>query len=606
MIQQVTTTATAGTVSVQVLPKVPLVTSPNQSVFVITQGDSVSVTASGADAYQWSHGPSTANVFLSNPGNYTVTGSRIGYCSVTSVSIPVVTFAPVCEGSTIFLSAPFLQRSESRYSWTGPGGYTGSSANSVVLRPNATSVMSGAYSLSVTIPDSFIAISAGGSHSLAIRADGTLWAWGANDSSQLGTGNQVSSNIPVQVGTSNNWLKISAGKEHSLGIQKDGTLWAWGANGPNPNHSHQSGRLGDGTATRRASPVQIGTSNEWVEISAGFLHSLGIQRDGTLWAWGANLNNQLGDRTGQMQHSPVRVGYDSNWSKVYANDYLTSYAIKQDGSLWSWGYCGDPGEHGVNRCHTVTGPGRVGTANDWVDLGAATEYCMAVKSNGTLWTWGTGNGYGGSGISGNVVVPTQVGTDSNWVSVEATGLITYARKANGEIFSMGWNEFGALGNGSVVPVPNVLARLEGNPSVRDMSVGSQFAVMLNQQGRLLTVGKNDIGQLGLGTMGPSQHSWNIYGSEYRMIQQVTTNATAATVSVQVKPVTPLQLSPLNPLFFVGPGDSITVTASGAADDGATESPTIARAAAVAIEIFLNEFIILLSLICLLCEHRNLV
>src|SRR5690606_10666677 len=93
----------------------------------------------------------------------------------------------------------------------------------------------------------------------------------------------------TQIGTSSNWSKIATGRSHTLALKDDGTLWAWGLN----NHR----QLGDGTSTNRNLPTQIGADNDWLEISAGEYFSLAIKTDGSLWAWGQNTNGQLGDGT---------------------------------------------------------------------------------------------------------------------------------------------------------------------------------------------------------------------------------------------------------------------------------------------------------------------
>ncbi|MEI6595903.1 MAG: T9SS type A sorting domain-containing protein, partial [Bacteroidota bacterium] len=122
------------------------------------------------------------------------------------------------------------------------------------------------------------------------KSDGTLWAWGDNSVGQLGDGTFMQRNAPVQIGSSINWVSISCGYSHTLGIKSDGTLWAWGNN--------SSGQLGDGTTTQRNAPIQIGTLTNWVSISCGYSHTIGIKSDrGQFCATGFNIYGQLGDST---------------------------------------------------------------------------------------------------------------------------------------------------------------------------------------------------------------------------------------------------------------------------------------------------------------------
>jgi len=141
----------------------------------------------------------------------------------------------------------------------------------------------------ITVND--INVAAGNAHTVALKPDGTLWAWGTNFSGQLGNGTNANSNVPVQESTgATNWVAIAGGGSHTVALKADGTLWAWGRN--------SEGQLGNGTSGLGAFsnvPVQESTgATNWVAVAGGFAHTVALKADGTLWAWGANASGQLG------------------------------------------------------------------------------------------------------------------------------------------------------------------------------------------------------------------------------------------------------------------------------------------------------------------------
>jgi alpha-tubulin suppressor-like RCC1 family protein len=174
----------------------------------------------------------------------------------------------------------------------------------------------------VLILDDVIAVSAGDSHSMAIRRDRSLWAWGENSSGQIGDSTTTSRHSPVRI--MDDVVAISAGVHHSMAIKGDGTLWVWGEN--------RRGELGDGTTTAHYSPVQI--LDDVIAISAGNHHSVAIRTDGSLWAWGENFEGQIGNGTTTRQLSPIKIM--DNVIAISASGSHTM-AIKADSSLWAWG-----------------------------------------------------------------------------------------------------------------------------------------------------------------------------------------------------------------------------------------------------------------------------
>ena len=148
-------------------------------------------------------------------------------------------------------------------------------------------------------------VAAGGYHMMAVLPDGSLWAWGRNYAGQLGiewkdqASDQPSVRIPARVGQDNDWAAVAAGDHHSIALKRDGALWAWGYNA--------FGQLGNGSADDAHSPVLVKGGNDWTAFAAGDYHAIALKRDGSIWTWGLNKRGQLGVGTTQNHPSPVRV-----------------------------------------------------------------------------------------------------------------------------------------------------------------------------------------------------------------------------------------------------------------------------------------------------------
>jgi alpha-tubulin suppressor-like RCC1 family protein len=340
----------------------------------------------------------------------------------------------------------------------------------------------------------FVQIATGNWHSLGIKSDGTLWAWGQNSTGQLGDGTTTNRTSPVQIGTDNTWSKIAAGGTHSLGIKSDGTLWAWGRNG--------TGQLGDGTITAKLAPVQIGVATDWSQISGGQSHSLGIKDDGTLWAWGRNNIGQLGDGTTTQRTTPRQIGTATNWSQVDAgNDF--SMGLKSDGTRWGWGTNnGAFGDCGIT--HSTT-PRQTDALTNWIKIAAGYSYGLGLKSDGTLWGWGTNSsGQLGDGTIIDKSCPTQVGTETNWSNISAGYAHSLGVKSDGTLWAWGRNLEGQLGDGTTTErrLP-VFIWWTDNFHAKTWSridAGGYHSMGIRGDGTLWVWGLNTDGQLGDGSV----------------------------------------------------------------------------------------------------------
>jgi alpha-tubulin suppressor-like RCC1 family protein len=352
----------------------------------------------------------------------------------------------------------------------------------------------GTVAVTATVKDGLaaepmVALAIGGSHTLALRKDGTLWAWGNNDSGQLGVGPAPQYNAPQQIGLDSNWAAITAGENHSLALKTDGSLWAWGEN---------AGQLGDGTDANRYAPVRIGAESSWEAVSAGSWHTLGLKKDGSLWAWGDNYYGQLGVNFSiKSSNIPIRIGTDNNWKAVEAGAFH-SLAIKTDGSLWAWGY-NSSGQLGDDTNKWYDAPVRVGTANDWAAVSAGVNHSMALKTDGSLWAWGENYlGHLGDGTPTSRRAPVRIGPTNDWAAVSAGRYHTLALKKDNSLWAWGWNGFGQLGDGSFV-ISYQPIRIETDNNWVALAAGHIHSVALKSDGNPWAWGINKNGQLGDGS-----------------------------------------------------------------------------------------------------------
>ena len=285
------------------------------------------------------------------------------------------------------------------------------------------------------------AIAAGYMHSLALKSDGTVWAWGLNNHGQLGDGTQTDRYIPVQVPGLTDVIAIAAGEYHCLALKNDGTVWAWGDN--------EFGQLGDGSTTDRHTPVQVSGLSGVIAVAAGGLYSLALKSDGTVWAWGDNYRGQLGDGSTTDRHTPVEVSSLTGVTAISAG-YLHSVALKNDGTVWAWGYnnYGQLGDGSTTRRPT---PVQVSGLTGVSAIEAGDQHCLALKNDGTVVAWGN-NYFGqvGDGTQTNRSTPVQVsGLDGvGVVAVAAGGFHSLALKSDGTVVAWGRNLYGELGDGT--------------------------------------------------------------------------------------------------------------------------------------------------------------
>jgi alpha-tubulin suppressor-like RCC1 family protein len=253
---------------------------------------------------------------------------------------------------------------------------------------------------------------------LAVKSDGTIWAWGMNRYGQMGNGTVNPLSVPqvtVPVLVSNSWAggainsprQVTCGYQFGAALTTNGTVWTWGGG------TH--GELGQGTPTSNSVPAQVPGLTNIVSISAGWFHILAVKSDGTAWAWGNNSNGELGDGTTGNRSNAVQVLSVSNVVAVSGGDSHSS-VLTADGTIWKFGL-NDVGELGNGTTNASPNPFPAMILTDKFGHGfsnvvamAARDYHnIALKSDGSVWMWGANDqGQCGDGSTDYVFSPSPV------------------------------------------------------------------------------------------------------------------------------------------------------------------------------------------------------
>lgn len=337
-------------------------------------------------------------------------------------------------------------------------------------------------------------ISVGDSFSTAIKTDGTLWAWGSGTNGRLGDGTSLAKSSPIQIGTLTNWARTSSSYAtgYTLAVKTDGTLWAWGLG--------TNGYLGDGTTINKSSPIQIGTLTNWLYVYAGASGPVAIKTDGTLWAWGFNSQGRIGDGTTLNKSSPVQIGTLTTWANGGSGSQ-NSYAVKTDGTFWAWGQ-NNLGQVGDGTTTDRSSPVQIGTLTNWSTqqntISGSVSSVMAIKADGTIWAWGRdSNGSFGLGDTTSRSSPTQIGTSTNNSKVTGKFSAFFWSTTNYANYGAGANTFMGrvqASNPSVVEIGNGITDLK-YASVASLNAGG---AAVDTTGKLWAWGNNATGLLGQG------------------------------------------------------------------------------------------------------------
>ena len=395
--------------------------------------------------------------------------------------------------------------------WAARGGvlYAWGSNGSYQLGDGTIASHSSPVVVTLLPSQSYISVSMGNSHTVALGIDGSLYTWGLNNPNQLGDGTTITRSQPFQLGTTSQliytWNAISI-SQHALALDNTNNLWAWGL--------ASSNQLGLNDINAKSSPMLVSTvsGSSFSVISAGTAASLAITTTGSLWTWGSNLAGESGFNSAASYISyPTQTGYtlgqESSFLPVISSGYGSfAHAIGATTSkLYSWGSnsLGQLGVyHGINGLYPFATPDLneqiyPQSTSSWKYISGGVSYAAAITSDGSLWTWGN-NLYGQLGDGTTILksVPIKIGT-SSWSAVSAGISFTAGITTTGALFAWGRNLTGQLGDGTTIAKSSPVQI--GTSSWSMVSAGYNMAAGITTTGALFTWGGNSFGGLGDGT-----------------------------------------------------------------------------------------------------------
>ncbi|MCL6591934.1 MAG: putative Ig domain-containing protein [Firmicutes bacterium] len=344
-----------------------------------------------------------------------------------------------------------------------------------------------ALGTTTTLPST---IAGGGHHTIILKSDGTVWTCGDNTYGQLGDGTFTNKTNPVQASGLTSIIKVSAGENHSLALKSDGTVWAWGYN--------LDGELGIGTMNHQNTPSQVQELSGVISIAAGAGHSLALKSDGTVWAWGRNWDGQLGNGTSvNYETTPVPVQGLSGVIFI-ACGQNHSLALKSDGSIWTWGK-NNYGQLGEGSTNNRNIPIQVAGLSGIIAVSGGAGHSLALKSDGSVWAWGD-NYYGqlGDGTTNSQSSPIQVPGLNGAISVFCSAENSLVLKSDGTVWAWGRNQVGQLGDGTYLNRYHPI-QINSLNHVKEIAGGSSHTIIRKSDGTIWSWGSNDQEQLGDGT-----------------------------------------------------------------------------------------------------------
>lgn len=234
------------------------------------------------------------------------------------------------------------------------------------------------------------------------------------------------------------WKSVTAGDATTYGIRSDGSLWSWGWN--------EKGQSGNGVSERTATPTLADGNRVWKKTVGGKAYGFFLAEDGSLWAAGTATNGVQGTNDGVDHKVLTRIGTDNDWVDMACSRFwgYSAFAIKTNGTLWSWGE-NSAGQLGIGNTQAQTLPVQVGTDTDWKQVAAGVSSVLALKTDGSLWGWGLNMNGELFGYEGRQSSPVRLGSETDWEKVLVIEFRAYAVKKDGTLWAWGDNSLNLLG-----------------------------------------------------------------------------------------------------------------------------------------------------------------
>ena len=327
-------------------------------------------------------------------------------------------------------------------------------------------------------------ISSGGNHTLIIKENGTVWAFGGNEYGQLGNGTTEASLEPVQVKGLKDIVKVSAGDDFSVALDAQGDVWTWGIN--------EEGQLGDDTIEPRWLPTKIAQSIN--DVAAGAFTSYALHSDGQFLGWGDNLTGVLGPRQslGKTLLTPTPLPEPTNVTGI-SRQGLGTVIIRGGGQVWAWGDAALTSGKFDYSDTEYPEPERVPKLTNICEVAVGIDFVIALGCGGQVWSWGD-NWIGQLGIDSSEprFEPVRVHNLENVVAVSAYGYHALALDTLGQVWGWGKSDF--------YQAPDVYLQLTDEPTkfskFKDsiaVSAGADITTILDTSGQVWTVGYSGVG-----------------------------------------------------------------------------------------------------------------